>query len=801
MKIKRVECDQFAGICDKEWELEDGMNVILGKNESGKSTMVELIYQVLFQDVKVDGRSSRDFTGKYFPQKTDGPQGDVIDGKVVFETSGGRYALTKEWEWIKGKKVEGSGKLKMPDGTLLKDMETIDKTLLEELHYNSGVFREIVFATQKRNSAAIETILGNGKEKKEIRDSLKATLTQAALETGGVSLEKLEEAILNKMKELGGRWDVAADAPEGGAKRASYKNAWAGGAGSIVKKYYEVDAVRSKQEEAKETEEAVEAQNEQLKRLRAEKKAVEEEKAEFQKLRGTIGQAALLSKQLLNLEERIREQEKAAEEWPQIQEDIRKARRLRKLREQAAVHACYQKAREFRTEYEEALDKLHACTQVDPEDIRRLRRITSQKREEEQKFAGMNMLARIQQPGREAIRITSLATGEELAFEDGNIQISEAVDISIPGVLKMQLLPDGMDADRARENICKWKEELDALHQKYGIDSVDALQELSDTYIKQEQIVWQCRQEFDQVLGDKSWEELQKAKEAVPQDIADAEELDREIMAVCGTKTVDAFLGGKEAALNSYMEKYHTLEQLQETLRQDRMESRKVQEKLERVDDIPDKFRNIEDEEEYEYALEQQQKAYEARIEQQEEKRQEAERKLGERTAEEYTEELRQLEEELAARKKEYRHWCHIYDVYCRQREQISGDPVADIEDRFREYLSVVTDGSVRVTSMDESLEDVQLSSDSHRLSYAILSEGTKDTIALAFRLAMLEHLYPQGEGIAVFDDPFTDMDADRTEKACRLLQKYAEHNQVIFITCDDRYAKLLHGNIISGCH
>ena len=56
MKIRRVECDQFAGIQGKEFEFDNGLNLVIGDNESGKSTMVDLIYQILFKDVRLDGR-------------------------------------------------------------------------------------------------------------------------------------------------------------------------------------------------------------------------------------------------------------------------------------------------------------------------------------------------------------------------------------------------------------------------------------------------------------------------------------------------------------------------------------------------------------------------------------------------------------------------------------------------------------------------------------------------------------------------------------------------------------------------
>lgn len=90
---------------------------------------------------------------------------------------------------------------------------------------------------------------------------------------------------------------------------------------------------------------------------------------------------------------------------------------------------------------------------------------------------------------------------------------------------------------------------------------------------------------------------------------------------------------------------------------------------------------------------------------------------------------------------------------------------------------------------MDEKME-VQLASGKRELTYDILSEGTRDTISLAFRLAMLEHLYPEGNGLAVFDDPFTDMDVKCQEKSYELIQKFAEKNQVILVTYDKNTKK-----------
>ena len=128
--------------------------------------------------------------------------------------------------------------------------------------------------------------------------------------------------------------------------------------------------------------------------------------------------------------------------------------------------------------------------------------------------------------------------------------------------------------------------------------------------------------------------------------------------------------------------------------------------------------------------------------------------------------------------------------------ERNDENPVDDIEEKFREYLQLISEGTLQLRSMDEKMS-VQLTSGTHALTYGILSEGTKDTVSLAFRLAMLEHLYPDGDGLAVFDDPFADMDAKRVEQSCKLIQKFAEKNQIIFVTCDRKYEEYMCGNVI----
>ena len=795
MRIKRVECDQFAGLTGKDLEFGKGLNLVVGENESGKSTIIDLIFQLLFKDVKLDGRRDTDFIDQYFPKKVGGPQGDVIDGVLVFETPSGTYRLKKEWE-----KGEGTCRLTLPDGTSMKGAAAVREILQKELKHRAGVYSEIVFASRKRNQIAVESIMrALGKKPDALSDTradLTSTLTRAALETGGVSLDKIEKAIREKMDALIGRWDWAADAPEGGPKRATCLNPWTKGAGEIVKAYYAADEVRGRQADAERAERAVEAEKADIQALLKKKRDAENERNAFQKFRGLLGQRSLLDSAIKNLEGSIKEQSGALKKWPGLSSDIAKARELQTKLKQAHIHELFLKAAPAHQSYLDRQTEFANMKEVDSVDLKHLRDVTNQKQREESRLAGMNLAAKIRKLGSAEIKVTSAASGEALELKDGEVQITEAVDIIVPGIIQMQLMPKGVDVETVKQNIASCTAEMKALYAKYGIGSLTELQEMSAAYSDVKQETERLRLKFEKTLGDNSWEEIKLLNDSVPAEIEPEAQIRRQIADLCGFKTVDQYIGGLEATLSEYENKYGSIDALKASVENLNQEKETKQEKLDSLDEIPEEYRGIDDPDRHDEELQAKIEDCRERIASRNERLQEAERNLGDKSAEEYSEELQDKEAALETKKAEYGHWNNIYRVFCRLKEQSAGNPVEDIEARFREYLEVISDGSLKLHSMDEQMS-VQLASGANALTYDILSDGTKDTISLAFRLAMLEHLYPEGNGLAVFDDPFTDMDPKRVEQSCKLIEKYAENNQVIFVTCDDKYRNYLSGNVI----
>ena len=140
MRIKEISCEQFAGLQDREFEFEKGLNLLIGENESGKSTLIDLMYQLFFHHatIKDNNTADKEFKDRYYPKLNGSDQPDYIEGTIRFETEEGRFKLHKEW--LKN----GTAKLTLPDGRIIRDESEIERILAEKLNYGKGVYDELV---------------------------------------------------------------------------------------------------------------------------------------------------------------------------------------------------------------------------------------------------------------------------------------------------------------------------------------------------------------------------------------------------------------------------------------------------------------------------------------------------------------------------------------------------------------------------------------------------------------------------------------------------------------------------------
>ena len=64
------------------------------------------------------------------------------------------------------------------------------------------------------------------------------------------------------------------------------------------------------------------------------------------------------------------------------------------------------------------------------------------------------------------------------------------------------------------------------------------------------------------------------------------------------------------------------------------------------------------------------------------------------------------------------------------------------------------------------------------------MSLGNRDLIGICMRMALVEAMYDDRRPFLILDDPFVNLDENRTRGAIRFLAEIAKEYQVIYFTC-----------------
>lgn len=119
MIIERVIITTFGGLSKKEIVLREGMNVIVGPNESGKSTIYNAIENTLFTPSNLTPAKLKKQMGRFIPVEG----GDTIEVTICFKSQGNEYVLQRRW----GASLSSS--LTLPDGAIPTTKKAIIRAL------------------------------------------------------------------------------------------------------------------------------------------------------------------------------------------------------------------------------------------------------------------------------------------------------------------------------------------------------------------------------------------------------------------------------------------------------------------------------------------------------------------------------------------------------------------------------------------------------------------------------------------------------------------------------------------------
>lgn len=804
MIIKKYTCKRFAGIQDKDIEFQDGLNVILGSNEAGKSTVVEAIHSLLFKSSKVGKRATEDinFRNKFMPVTS----GDSIDGELILNNMDGEYRIKKEWG------VEPLSQLVTPDSDIIRNEDTIKEKLKEILIFGESTYSSVFFSKQANLKGAIQDIISN----KEATSEISSLMRRAIMELDGISLEKLQRKIDESLEELYNRWDVDKNYPE---NNRGINNPYKVGVGKILESFYKKENLRLDIDRANESEKYYNDMCNKLKSVEIRIGQLKEKKDQMEALESDVTQRLVLKPQILKLNSDMDTFKNITIEWPKNQQRLEQVddslnslsvdfKKLNDEKDKVKVQAeknllikKMEKVNELKDKVHKAQDEIQSMKDVSKDHIRDLEdNQENLLKAEAMLHAGVIIGQFNYFKGKDKLMVTK---GFDEPVELGECEIfcgDGYVKLEAEGIFELEIKSGDMDFNDLRSKFNEYKKNLEKIFEELEVKDIEEAKLNREKLQGLKRELDSLNSQLYDLLGELNVEEIKERIESLGDlgDVRDLGLIEGEIEKL-NKKHLELMTDKKVIENNIYKwtEAYGDLDGLFEKTISTKMEQREVQEKLDKLKPLPEEY---ESPEEFRKDLAFTREEYDGLQNSLSDLKRlhfEAENNLSETSLEELTEELKSEEILFNKRLEEGRRLLKIREVYVDTKASMDKSFFSPVVQTFSRYLSLLTNASYKESNIDNEFK-LRLEKDNNNLiPLNLLSSGTYDSVALALRLSILEYILGERKGFLILDDCLVDLDPYRKSIAAKLIGEFSSKHQVIFTTCSPDTAQLLGGNII----
>jgi len=797
MYIKQFASTRFAGLKNVSLDFDNGLNVIVGANETGKSTIVNAIFSVLFSNtnLKMSRKEDKEFLSQSLPHSS----GDFIDGTVYFYFNNQEYLLQKKWG------NRSSISLKKPDGSIItveNDVEELMKTIFE---LGPRTYQNIVFARQSQ----LKEVLANLRDTETVQ-SISSLLRKAVMNLDGVSIEKLRIYIDEELDNLLKKWDFENNRPQG---TKAYKT----GLGEVINSYYSKEKLKAETNRIFSIEQDLHNISMQLQAGETKQKEIINELTTLEPMEEDILKRAEMEPRLESIKIKSNNLKSIATKWPKCEHELQtREEKLKTLlskmqlirdeenacnsqKEKEALANIIKTVNENRQSVELLNEELKALPVVIEEDIRKLEALNRKIMNAETSMKAGKMLASIRKKQDIDIWVTR-DLEDETEFLETEVDANGYIKIRFGEIAEIEVKSGEFDFNRLKED--------------YETAQADLTEHLNNLGVKDVAEARQCKKELDsikrkidstelltdKILGKQNYEEIKTKLEALSTKIAvrpinviikDKEDLEKALM------DLKVSINSLKKDLTQWEENYTNNEKLLDDIIDLGMQLKGLEQEMGKLQPLPEGFINAsafrihlkklrEEKDEVRESLRQCWKAHDDK-----------ERELPDESYEElkvqYELACKDLDKKLARAAKMMK----IKEVFDETLAEMDSNSIQPLVDSFSKYLSQTTLGNYKLGSIDEDFELDMIRSDDVAMPVNLLSSGTYDSVALSLRFAMLEHAFAQAHGFVVLDDCLVDLDPDRRGEAIKIIREYAHNNQVIFTTCSPETAQLLGGKII----
>jgi DNA repair protein SbcC/Rad50 len=806
MILRKLEFRPFAGFLQKEISFAPGLNVVLGPNDAGKSTIFRGLQCLLLLPVKVSRstKEGRDLLPRLLPIG-----GDRASARLGFSAKGKNWLLEKTW---------GSGAsalLGSEGGASLADEERIEAQLQECLPVPPATLQSVLLMGQNALEGTVEEL----SRKRESLHSLGDVLRVAVDQTGGVSVDRLKSLLAKRLDDAFRYWDRNANLPE---KGRGIEDPWKKNLGSILSAYYARELARRDWQQTL----ALENRRDLCVASTREFETKRAELREF--VRGNAPLIETASARAL-LEERIGKARGDCEAmqsdlkaWIQAESDRRlfvpEVERLEEAKKkldaemQAALAqakrrdtlARFEKAKTAQHQLEEARKRLGECPTLKAEDLRRIRAATQ---EVESLRTGLKA-------GKIQLQFTAKKDIDLVFKKDldperrGTMTVGKTMTVNAGGrvrleseLFELQVTSGDGNLRETEEALAARSDALGKLLASFGVAGLEEAQNRHERWLDAAQAVKSAESALAALLAGEKFEELERLANAggLSGSVRDPELVQAELLHVIrelGPKKEGAISAQRRIQDLSQRYKASDSDHLMERMVGRKAELRGLEQELSALPPLPESIGNLKD-----FLPRFERAKSELELLQEEINKlavqlAELGGQLPEKSAQDFA---RDLEEAEAAFELEFARGRALLRVEAAMGrvEGQAGDIFEGFRGEYTALVSRLSGGKYSQARMEESLPNDFLRADGASVPYGWLSAGTKDSFALALRLAMARHFLKDAEGFLLIDDPMVAMDPARQEVAADLLRDFAGSRQVVVFTCHPSHAERLGGNCI----
>lgn len=804
MIITKIKLHPFGNLNDTELVFQAGLNVILGPNEAGKSTVFNAIQKILLTPTVLNKKTKEKELLRHMPIGG----GDTISLDLFFEYNGASYSLAKTWGATR------AAQLRLPDGVIITDDDAVRKRLESCLPAKSGTVKSVLMTYQ----SGLEKTLEDLRNDLETVHTLGDMLRKAVLETDGISVEKFKAKLQKLHDEYLSRWDLQKQYPEGGK---GIEDPWKKGIGLALNAFYEKEGLRVKFKDALNYESQLDALNramEALSRSIAERNAFHQENWQIVddvKRRRTVESEARL------IASSIQEYKRINNDWPVYEKEIEKIDgKIPKIQEkeqtlliEKTAALKEEQAKMLREKYSRIKAKKDLLDETDKK-LNLVKKISKEELDEIKAAAARvdhlhtsieaSKLRALFKPNKDIM--LTIVTGVDSPIRS-KMTGGQLYEIKASGRLKLGHEDWQMAVTSGDDNFEKMKSDYDqasaeitSLLKRHEVETLEQAIKINGEYEARLADAINDRKNYKNELQGESYEELEEKikqigekSETRPISIVVEELVHAQNEITNMLKDRLAF----QKKLDEFVAKYKSKDGLIEFLVDAKKKEQEIQADIAGMKPLPEEVTDIDAylrkfDENWTTLLEDQERSKNHQIEQ---------AGLLERAPEESSEELgarlRENERNFESVLKKAEAVEKIRTLADQILANIDIGMYQELEKDLEHSAAVITQNRYEAVKMEKCMPVGFVRKDGNVVLYDLLSHGTKDMLGLGLRLAIAKHFLKDADGFLAMDDPLVNMDPERQERAAEIIRKFGEHKQVIVFTCHPSHAKLMYGNQI----